>query len=152
MAHIGRGLMAGAAATAVLSMLMIAKTMMGVMPELDLPAMISGMMGASDTPGIGWAAHIMIGVVGYGVAIALLEGALPGKSHVLHGVLIATGGWILMMTMLMPMAGAGFFGMAMGMMAPVMTFVLHVIFGAVLGGVFGMNATTHRSASDAIGR
>jgi len=121
---------------------MIAKTMMGVMPELDLPAMLSAMMGASDMPAVGWAAHIMIGVVGYGVAIALLDGALPGGSHVLHGVLIATGGWTLMMAMLMPMAGAGFFGMAMGMMAPVMTLVLHVIFGAVLGGVFGMKVST----------
>jgi hypothetical protein len=66
---------------------------------------------------------------------------LPGKSHLLHGVLIAIGGWILMMAMLMPMAGAGFFGMAMGMMAPLMTLVLHVIFGAVLGGVFGMKGS-----------
>ena len=142
MAHIGRGLMAGAAATTVLSMLMIAKAMMGVMPELDLPAMISGMMGAPDAPAVGWAVHILIGVVGYGVAITLLDGVLPGKSHVLHGVLIAIGGWILMMAMLMPMAGAGFFGMAMGMMAPMMTLVLHVIFGAVLGGVFGMKRST----------
>lgn len=38
-----------------------------------------------------------------------------------------------MMVMLMPMAGAGLFGMNLGVMAPVMTLVLHLIFGAVLG-------------------
>ncbi|MET4104588.1 Mg2+ and Co2+ transporter CorA [Roseovarius sp. MBR-78] len=36
----------------------------------------------------------------------------------------------------MPMAGAGMFGMNFGMMAPMMTLVLHIIFGAVLGAVF----------------
>ena len=142
MGRISKGLAAGAAATAVLSMLMVMKAAMGVMPELDLPKMISGMMGASGVPAVGWAVHIMIGVVGYGVAIALLEGRLPGKSTIAARRLDRFGGWMIMMAMLMPMAGAGFFGMALGMMAPMMTFVLHLIFGAVLGGVFGMKTAT----------
>ena len=33
----------------------------------------------------------------------------------------------------MSMAGAGMFGMGLGMMAPVMKLVLHLIFSAVLG-------------------
>ena len=41
-----------------------------------------------------------------------------------------------MMLAVMPMAGAGFFGMNLGMVAPIMTLVLHVIYGAVLGGVY----------------
>ncbi len=36
-------------------------------------------------------------------------------------------------------AGAGFFGMKMGIMAPMMTLVLHIIFGAVMGLVCGKN-------------
>ena len=35
--------------------------------------------------------------------------------------------------MVMPMAGAGLFGMKLGMMAPLMTWVLHLVFGAVMG-------------------
>ncbi len=138
MAKMGRGLVAGVAATAVLSMLMIAKTLMGIMPELDLPAMISDMMGSPDNPGVGWVAHMMIGVVGYGLAIVLMDGRLPGRSHVIHGLLIGLGGWMMMMAALMPMAGAGFFGMSLGMIAPMMTLILHLIFGAVLGAVFGI--------------
>jgi hypothetical protein len=34
--------------------------------------------------------------------------------------------------------GAGLFGMNMGIMAPIMTLVLHLIFGAVLGWVYGL--------------
>ena len=46
-------------------------------------------------------------------------------------------GWLIMMVMMMPMAGAGMFGMKMGVMAPMMTLVLHLIFGAVLGWTYG---------------
>jgi hypothetical protein len=36
------------------------------------------------------------------------------------------------------MAGAGLFGLDIGMMAPVVTLVLHVVFGVVLGGTYGL--------------
>ena len=150
MGRITKGFVAGAAATAVLSALMIMKSMMGLMPALDLPKMIAGMMGAPDQPIIGWAVHVMIGVVGYGVAIALADGRLPGRSRILHGVLIGFVGWLVMMVMLMPMAGAGLFGMALGMMAPLMTLMLHLIFGAVLGGVYGR--LSHHDSHPAIAR
>jgi hypothetical protein len=48
--------------------------------------------------------------------------------------------WLGMMIIVMPMAGAGLFGMNLGIMAPVMTLVLHVVFGAVLGAVYQMRA------------
>lgn len=53
MGRITKGFVAGAAATAVLSALMVMKSMMGLMPALDLPKMIAGMMGAPDRPVIG---------------------------------------------------------------------------------------------------
>jgi hypothetical protein len=108
------------------------------------------MMGAPDRPAIGWAVHVMIGVVGYGLVVALTDGRLPGRSRVVHGVLIGFVGWLVMMIMLMPMAGAGLFGMALGMMAPLMTLMLHLIFGAVLGGVYGR--LSHHDSHPAIAR
>ncbi len=137
MRNIPKGLMAGLVATIVLTVLMVIKSMMGLMPELDLPKMIAGMMGAPDMPFIGWAVHFMIGLVLYGVAIALLDARLPGRSHVGHGVMLGLVGWLIMMIMLMPMAGAGLFGMKLGIMAPMMTLVLHLIFGATLGWIYG---------------
>ena len=137
MNRIGKGLLAGLVATIVLSAMMVAKGMMGVMPELDIAKMIAGMMGSPDSPTTGWIVHFMIGIVGYGAAITLLDERLPGNSRVWHGVMIATLGWLGMMLTLMPMAGAGLFAMKMGPMAPMMTLVLHLIFGAVLGWVYG---------------
>ena len=46
--------------------------------------------------------------------------------------------WLLMMLIPMPMAGAGFFGITLGIYgAPVMTLILHLIWGAVLGYTYG---------------
>ena len=74
----------------------------------------------------------IVGVVVYGAALALLDEHLPGSSKIGHGVLLATVGW-LMMVVLMPMAGAGLFGVNLGISAPIMTLMLHLIFGAILG-------------------
>lgn len=133
--RIGKAMAAGFVATVVLSILMVIKTMMGLMPQLDMIKMLNGMMHAA--PIMGWVAHFVIGTIIWGVAFALLEPVLPGNSYWIKGVVFGIGAWILMMIFIMPMAGAGFFGMALGMMAPIMTLILHLIYGAVLGGVYG---------------
>ncbi|MBG6073320.1 MULTISPECIES: DUF6789 family protein [unclassified Polaromonas] len=46
----GKGWIAGLAATVVLSVLMVMKTMRGVMPERDLPKLLAMMMGSPDSP------------------------------------------------------------------------------------------------------
>lgn len=149
MNRVVKGLVAGLVATVVLSALMVMKTMMGFMPALDLPKMMAGMMGSPGTPAIGWAVHFMIGVIGCGLALAWLDEQLPGRSHVTHGITLAVIGWLIMMIALMPMAGAGFFGLSMGVMAPVMTLVLHLIFGWVLGATYGWEIEHGRPTTSA---
>ena len=142
MKDIPKGVLAGLAATVVLSLLMVLKAMLGLLPQLDLPKMLAGMMGSPDMSIIGWIVHFAIGIVGYGVAIAALDSKLPGTSRVGHGVMLGVIGWLIMMVVLMPMASAGFFGMNMGVMAPLMTLVLHLIFGGVLGLVYGRSGAS----------
>jgi hypothetical protein len=129
------GLLAALVATIVLSLLMVLKTKMGVMPDLNIIKMIAGTMGGGAA--LGWAVHFIIGVVGYGAAMAILNEHLPGDSPIWHGMIIGFLGWLIMMMMVMPMAGVGMFGLAMGPMAPMMTLVLHLIFGTVLGWTCG---------------
>ena len=126
------GIIAGLVATIVLSVMMVAKGMMGVMPGLNVIHMLAGMIGASAI--VGWLMHFMVGI-GYGVAFSQINALLPGN-FVVKGIIIGILGWLVMMVMLMPIMGAGMFAMKMGMMAPVMTLVLHLIFGAVLGLVY----------------
>lgn len=143
MKHISSGFAAGLVATVVLSVMMVAKGLMGVMPELDVIAMLSAMMGASAI--MGWIAHFMIGTIAWGGGYALLYGQIPGNSAIGKGVVFGIAAWLGMMIMVMPMAGAGVFGMAFGIMAPMMTLVLHIIFGAVLGATFHALAGRHRA-------
>jgi hypothetical protein len=140
-------MLAGLSATAVLSLLMVMKAMMGLMPQLDILAMLAGAMGSPDTPLIGWIVHLAIGIVVYGAAIGVLDPKLPGTSHVGHEVMLGVIGWLIMMVVLMPMAGAGLFGMNMGVMAPMVTLVLHLIFGAVLGWFYGRSAVSQDVSS-----
>ena len=133
---IGRGIIAGFVATVVLSAMMLMKQSMGLMPELDPIGMITTMAGASS-PVVGWASHFVIGTVFWGVGFAIVSPYLPGP-YWLRGIAFAFCAWLVMMIVMMPMAGAGIFGRGLGMMVPVATFVLHVVFGAVLGGVYGL--------------
>ena len=142
MNNIVKGIIAGLAATVVLSLLMMMKSAMGLMPGLDIIVMLSAMMASGLA--VGWIAHFMIGAVIWGGLFALIAPRLPGGSLWLKGVLLGIGAWVLMMVAVMPMAGAGFFGMKLGMAAPVMTLVLHVIYGAVLGSVYaGLQRSTY---------
>ena len=135
MTNLKNGILAGFIATVVLSVMMVAKAMMGVMPQLDVIVMLSAMMGMPAI--VGWLAHFMIGSIAWGGGFAVLYGAIPGGNAIVKGVVFGIVAWLGMMIVVMPMAGAGLFGMAFGIMAPMMTLVLHIIFGAVLGGVYG---------------
>jgi len=133
-------------ATVVLSLLMMIKAGMGLMPQLDVIRMLAQQMNAG--PVAGWMAHVMIGVVGYGMAWALVFRRLPFGSYPLRGVLLGVAGWLLMMIAVMPMAGAGLFGLSLTPMAPVATLVLHVIFGLALGLSFCLlQSVGHREAT-----
>lgn len=131
-----RGIKAGLAATIALSVLMYLKGMMGVMPELNVIAMLGGMaeenMGMGG-PAVGWTLHFVIGALIFGALFERLNDRLPGGNQIIKGVAFGVFAWLVMMVAIMPMAGAGMFGMTMGMMAPVMTLMLHLIYGVVLG-------------------
>ena len=136
-----RGIIAAFVATVVLSILMLIKSMMGVMPGLDLITMLADMahqrMGLPDIPTVGWIIHFMIGAVLWGLVFAWVYKPLPGNSPVAKGMVFSVIVWLMMMVIPMPMAGAGLFGMHLAMMAPVMTLVLHLIWGAALGASYG---------------
>ena len=141
------GVVAGLTATAALSALMLMKSAMGLMPELDVIAMLSTMMRTGEA--MAWVAHFAIGAL-WGILFAVTVRVFPGSSCWMRGVIFSVVPWLLMMIIIMPMAGAGIFGMELGVMAPVMTLMLHLVFGAVLGFTFGALAKAdewHRESS-----
>ncbi|MEO5764531.1 MAG: DUF6789 family protein [Casimicrobiaceae bacterium] len=136
-----KGMAAGLVATVVLSAIMLVKANMGIMPELDVIKMLSTMLDGGN-PAVGWAAHFMIGTVVLGLLFAAIS--RPGlEGYWWRGVLFGIGAWFLMMVIVMPMAGAGVFGLNLGIMTPVMTLMLHLIYGVVLGAVYGALLNSH---------
>jgi uncharacterized membrane protein YagU involved in acid resistance len=145
MESLGKGMLAGFIATIVLSALMILKTMIGLMPELDVAEMLGAMMKAGSAAG--WLAHFVIGTIAWGGLFALLEHRIPGHRIWLKGVEFGLGAWLLMMVLVMPMAGKGLFGLDLGLMAPIMTLTLHVVYGAVLGASYAASDPDHARMS-----
>ncbi len=135
MSNMFKGVAAGFSATIVLSVMMLIKQMMGLMPELDIASMLTNMLGLPDVA-FGWVMHVVIGSAAWGGLFALIAPRLPG-SIVLRGVAFGVAAWLMMMVAIMPMAGAGLFGMQLGIMAPMMTLLLHIVYGAALGWAFG---------------
>ena len=132
----------GLAGTVVLTMMMlgVAPTLLG--RRMDIPAMISAMMGAP--PALGWAAHIMLGVAVFPLAYSFIGfGLLPGPP-LLRGALWGVLLWIAVEIIVMPMAGNGLFSSTHGGVKAVTVALMgHVIYGALLGAIAG-NAESAR--------
>jgi hypothetical protein len=140
MKQIGKAVLAGFIATIVLSAFMLAKASMGLMPDMNaikmLTNMAHGMIGTPASPVVGWIIHFLIGTILWGVLFGLLAEILPGRHYAARGMVFSIGAWVLMMVLVMPLAGAGLFAAKLGLGAPIATLVLHLIYGAVLGGVY----------------
>ena len=134
MNNVLKGMIAGFAATVVLSVIMVMAAALGLVPELDIIVMLRGILGAG--PMLGWMTHILIGVVVWGWLFAALEPRLSGTSYWRKGMTFGVGAWLLMMIVFMPMTGTGLFGLELGIAVPITTFLLHVIYGTVLGTVY----------------
>jgi hypothetical protein len=103
--NIAKGIGSGFVATIVLSAIMLIKQGMGIIPELN-PIEMNAQMSGTASPAVGWLVHFFIGTIVWGVLYAWLDPFLPGQ-HWFRGATFATGAWLLMMIVLMPMAGAG---------------------------------------------
>ena len=143
--HIFKGIAAGFIATIVLSVLMVIKAKMGMMPQMNaiktLTTMAHGFMGTSMTPLVGWLLHFIIGSILWGTLFAILFERIPSQAPAIKGLIFSTAAWLFMMIMVMPMAGAGLFGLHLGFGAPIATLMLHWVYGAVLGVTYGKLTT-----------
>lgn len=122
---------AGVAATVVMTaMMMFVAPMMGV--HMDIAASLADMMHMPWAAGL--TAHMMLGVIVFPLVYAFVfANRLPGSPAV-RGVIFGVVLWLMMEAVVMPMLGAGFFGMnGPGTMGAVAALVAHLAYGAILG-------------------
>lgn len=143
--RIQKGMMAGLAATAVVSIVdLVASLIQGAMGERWfhsfqslMSAMASQVLGSGmNQPWIGWVIHFAAGTLVLGPLFAMLCPRLPTDTAATKGILFAVGAWLVMCLTVMPLAGLGVFGAAAGFGTIAWMLVSHIIFGVTLGRVF----------------
>jgi hypothetical protein len=131
MGDISKGVQAGLAATVVISILILLQQAAGMTSAFDLIGMIQD---AANMPNVvvAWIVHFVVGVGLWGVGFAVLSPHLPGP-HWLRGLMFGAAAWLVMMVVFLPAAGMHVFAMGAGTSIPVISLVIHLIYGAVLG-------------------
>lgn len=132
------GIIAGFVATVALSVMMAMKQQMKIMPQMDMIGMIGGMMGGSRT--MGWLVHFIVGSIIYGLAYAWVFAPLWPGAYWLSGLVLGAVGWLIAGLTMMPMAHNGLFGVKLGAPVPWASLMMHLIFGVVLGAIYGVLA------------
>jgi hypothetical protein len=121
--RIGNGIVAGFVATLILSCLHEPLTL------------VTEAVGVR-TPVAGLLFHFFVGTLLWGGAFGFVHDFLPGPSWV-RGVIFATGVALVVLTLVAPFAGAGLFGLKLGIFAPAVIALFHLGHGAILGAVYG---------------
>jgi hypothetical protein len=148
-----RAVLAGIAATAAMTILMIVGAKMG-MPEMPMTRMLGSMFASPDRATLlGMIMHFIIGGVLFSLAYAwVIEPRLPGGAAV-RGLIYGFVVWIVA-GLMMPVVGMmhplikagrmrspGLFMIGMGgMLAPVGSLMGHLLYGLVLGSAYRRTA------------
>ena len=145
--NIGRVILGGFVGTLAITFLMyIGAPMMGL-PKMDIAAMLGRMLGGWS---MGMTVHFINGTIIFPLIYAyFLFGRLPGSPY-LKGILWGVTLWVLAQLVVMPMMGAGIFGLKMaGMMSAAGSLVGHAVYGTLLGWIGGRAhaETLHRTVT-----
>jgi len=137
---LGRAVLSGLAATAVMTMLMLAAPMMG-MPPMPIGEMLGQFLRIGTAAG--WAMHVMIGLVLAGIYAAFLAGRLPG-APALRGAIFGFAVFLVAQVVVTPMMGGGVFsGGNMAMIGG--SLMGHLVYGGIVGAIYGAVPRTQQS-------
>jgi hypothetical protein len=130
---------AGIAATAVMSIVAVMVAPMMGMPKMDFGTMLGTNNPMMAMPYMaGWIIHFVVGIVLTVIYASIFLNKLSG-SYTVRGIIFAMIPFIIAQSMMMPMMGNGFWSSAseVQMMAIMGSLIGHIVFGAVLGTVYG---------------
>jgi hypothetical protein len=142
--RIGLSLVAGMVATLVLWVLKLSRD---TIPQLEtirfLDRVAEATAKATGLPGPlthGWLWHLGIGILLWGILFGIMLPVLPGRRYWVKGCAFGVIAGFLTMLLVMPLAGAGYFGMDLTLLDPVVSLVYHIIYGVTLGVVYSLLA------------
>ena len=132
--NVPKAIVAGVAGTAVMTIVAVfVAPMMGI-PKMNPADMLAAQMGGNVV--VGWCAHFMVGII-----LAVIYAAVApsmGGPPVVRGMLFGIAPWLLSQVAMMPMMGMPMFSGSM--MVAGGSLLGHLVYGAVVGGVYGLPA------------
>lgn len=140
----GKAALGGAVGTIIFSLMgmFVAPRILG--HPMDVPAMLAHMIGAPVMAGM--LIHAFLGVIAFPFAYRYVFAFLPGPP-ILKGIIFAFGLFIVAESLVMPMAGNGFWSSTGGGIPAVMVaFMGHMVYGALLGIIAGGASTATKAA------
>jgi hypothetical protein len=143
MSDLFKGIVAGGVATAVLSAVMLLISATGFEPQLELTRLLLTVLDEPTERILGWILHFAVGSLLLGGLFAYIEPRLSADSHAKRGILFGLIAWLIVMLVFLPAAGLGYFGFQLSVLAPLVMLALHVLYGAVLGWMYGKLSPTH---------
>ena len=141
-----RGLIAGLAATAAVSVLDLANILLGPWAA-SFPRLLSFLLQMDGNMLAGWIAHFVVGAVILGPLYGLLCPRLPTGTPESKGIVFAVAAWLVMSLTVAPLSGLGPFAAAGGFLTIGWLLFTHIVFGGVLGATYGALLARERHAS-----
>jgi hypothetical protein len=145
MSDVVKGMVAGGAATAVLSAVMLLIAAAGFEPQLELTRILMALLDARADYALGWFLHFLVGSVVLGGLFAYIEPRLGADTHTKSGTLYGVITWLVVMLFFMPAIGAGYFGFQLSLFAPIIMLAQQLVYGVVLGWSYGKLSPAHDS-------
>lgn len=128
-ASLKHAMLAGFVASAVSSLALIILTSVILIPEFDFISIQGSIFGLAGTAVSAWAVYFIIGTFIWGPLYSMLEPKIA-KNTLNRGLLFGLLVWLIVMAILMPLAGEGFFLMhKYSMSAAAIVLVVDLIFG-----------------------
>lgn len=126
------GTLAGLMTVSITTVLNLLSRAVGILPDsMDLRQM-AAFIDPLEFPTLALIAGIAVHVIAGGL-YGLIYGALVKRFSAKSGVSFMLALWLVMMLILFPMTGRGWFGIHEGWGLPVATLILHTVFGVLLG-------------------
>ncbi len=134
--NIGKTLVGGIAGMLLMTLLMRLAAPLLIESPMDIAAMLGSMVEGIYV--LGMTIHVMLGILFFPLLYALLAYRLLPGSPWVKGLLFGTLLWLLALTIIMPVVGAGFFMSEIGGLKPALVALLsHWVYGVLIGAVAG---------------
>lgn len=135
MSRVQKGLVAGVFATVAVSLLEIPNLFLNWFDPFQ--GVIASMLGMPGNLAVGWAVHVVSGVLVLGPLFGVLCPRLPSDTPETKGIVFAVGAWVLMMVAIVMFGNYRTFTAGAGFGTIAWLLVTHAVFGIVLGNVYG---------------